>query len=1076
MSEHVRSSSPASLQQYIIGSQSLRRAVFLGSMGSPHTGPSRLDEGLEIQEAKGDLESQLRGMILRNATSPISTSSQRHQTEQGTVQGIRPSELYTRSPAQVTSAPLQHQQIHEGRQYREASNMVHPGKRNGRFAATPPTLPQVAADMSAQAGVPHELTVQTPTPAPKVGPPKDCLPPHGQASQTPPTLPASQNQGWKSPVSPPRPWPARNPARSDVDAGKDVNIGAGKKSKPVDFQSAGKTIINRGESHQKEVSALPQKTTRVPAVNGPDLAKPQPQPGYKKSQASSSSTSGGVSLLPPKLQSFAGPNKTATAQLQQEPVTKRLGALPLQHRPVQINQTNGVQGPQGNPRPPPNGYNYAQRSGPSGQNHGNSPGWRPFAAIDLQARYMEELANAEIAAAAADKSQTLEKEQLRRTLEMICRDVIGDYEQVENPSFDRITVVLVPFGSLTSGFATRSSDMDLTLQSPQSVPDLASNESVIPRLIEKALMEKGYGVRLLTRARVPIIKLCQHPSPELSEALRQERIKWENTPVTERKDELEKSKLTGKKKKHSRRDKETRAYHSKLKTASKEEELRLKQSGETRDGDSDEDTSSEDDEGPASVEGAQLVHAGTNSQIPDKNEKIRKEKEPKPEQIIKPFPFEDYSDENLLEILEIAINEGWFNDDERDIVQRFSEAVRKQSLNDSHNEPKLIAAREEIKQLSSVLKKYRPKRERDTSLDFPKNGVGIQCDINFSNELAIHNTELLRCYSHCHPVIRKLVIFVKAWAKKRKINSPYQGTLSSYGYVLMVLHYAVNVAEPPLAPNLQLHQRAQREVVNGHNVTFWRNEKEIIDQGLRNNYGGNRASLGEHLRQFFTYYAWQNNKTKLGGFIWATQVLSLRTQGGILLKKDKNWVEMTITKTEAANPNQEAKEVKNRHLFCIEDPFELEHNVARTVDYDGINRIRDEFKRACDHFRYLGEAQKGKITNLFEEAEEPVRPYRFFGPRPKLQHLGPVQGCRNLPKEKRPTSESSPPEDPKPSTSELANSKAGPSTTDNHLSSNEDPKHTADDEAKEFKKLRRMYGEDVSTSEESEKAVPKYRF
>ena len=689
---------------------------------------------------------------------------------------------------------------------------------------------------------------------------------------------------------------------------------------------------------------------------------------------------------------------------------------------------------------------------------------------------MEELANAEIAAAAANESQTLEKEQLRRTLEMICRDVIGDYEQVKNPSFDRIMVVLVPFGSLTSGFATKSSDMDLALQSPQSVPDLASSESVIPRLIEKALMEKGYGVRLLTRARVPIIKLCQHPSPELAEALRQERINWENTPVTERKDELEKSKLTGKKKKHSRRDKETRAYHSKLKKASNEEQLRPKQSNETRDGDSDDDNSSEDDEGPASAEGVQLAHAGTNSQISGKNDKTGKGKEPKSEQIVKPFPFEDYSDENLLEILEIAINEGWFNDDERDIVQRFCEAVRKQSLNDPHTESKLIAAREEIKQLSSVLKKYRPKRERDTSLDFPKNGVGIQCDINFSNALAIHNTKLLRCYSHCHPFIRKLVIFVKAWAKKRKINSPYQGTLSSYGYVLMVLHYAVNVAEPPLAPNLQLHQRAQHEVINGHNITFWRNEKEIIDQGLRNNYGGNRASLGEHLRQFFTYYAWQSNKTRLGGFIWATQVLSLRTKGGILLKKDKNWVEMTITKTEATNPNQEAKEVKNRHLFCIEDPFELEHNVARTVDYDGVNRIRDELKRACDHFRYLGEAQKGKITNMFEEAEEPVRPYRFFGPRPKLQHLGPVQGCRNLPKEKRPPNEYSPPEDPKPSISEPTNSKADPSATDKHLSSNEDPKHITDDEGKEYKKLRRMYGEDVSTSEESEQVMPNYRF
>ena len=50
-------------------------------------------------------------------------------------------------------------------------------------------------------------------------------------------------------------------------------------------------------------------------------------------------------------------------------------------------------------------------------------------------------------------------------------------------------------------------------------------------------------------------------------------------------------------------------------------------------------------------------------------------------------------------------------------------------------------------------------------------------------------------------------IFVKVWAKARKINTPYHGTLSSYGYVLMVLHYLMNVAKPPVIPNLQHRAR-----------------------------------------------------------------------------------------------------------------------------------------------------------------------------------------------------------------------------------------------------------------------------
>lgn len=37
----------------------------------------------------------------------------------------------------------------------------------------------------------------------------------------------------------------------------------------------------------------------------------------------------------------------------------------------------------------------------------------------------------------------------------------------------------------------------------------------------------------------------------------------------------------------------------------------------------------------------------------------------------------------------------------------------------------------------------------------------------------------------------------------RKINSPYSGTLSSYGYVLLVIFFLVHVKNPPILPNLQ---------------------------------------------------------------------------------------------------------------------------------------------------------------------------------------------------------------------------------------------------------------------------------
>lgn len=120
--------------------------------------------------------------------------------------------------------------------------------------------------------------------------------------------------------------------------------------------------------------------------------------------------------------------------------------------------------------------------------------------------------------------------------------------------------------------------------------------------------------------------------------------------------------------------------------------------------------------------------------------------------------------------------------------------------------------------------------------------LGIACDIGFENRLALENTRLLMCYAMVDPDrVRTMVLFClykfltcnfaysnhvrfqwkfgvsegvfAMWTSlyplvhnpptHRKINSPYTGTLSSYGYVLLVIYFLVHVKNPPVLPNLQ---------------------------------------------------------------------------------------------------------------------------------------------------------------------------------------------------------------------------------------------------------------------------------
>lgn len=231
----------------------------------------------------------------------------------------------------------------------------------------------------------------------------------------------------------------------------------------------------------------------------------------------------------------------------------------------------------------------------------------------------------------------------------------------------------------------------------------------------------------------------------------------------------------------------------------------------------------------------------------------------------------------------------------------------------------------------------------------------------------------------------------------------------------MVLHYLVNVTTPFVCPNLQLLYRKPPsylppdEIVNqttcrGYDVRFWRNDKEIANLAESKMLNHNRDSLGKLLRGFFEYYA-QSGPLSIGGrgFDWGREVLSLRTHGGLLTKQHKGWVgarTVTETRTEAAPApvptlepqssqtsdkvpratgldiprktvtKEEVKEIRYRYLFAIEDPFEVDHNVARTVTHDGIVAIRDEFRRAWRIISSVGqkEVQEGLLDEVVLEA------------------------------------------------------------------------------------------------------------
>lgn len=842
------------------------------------------------------------------------------------------------------------------------------------------------------------------------------------------------------------------------------------------------------------------------------------------------------------------------------------------------------------------------------------------------------LANAEIAF-----EQIQEKENFRLLIEDACRVAIARHETMANgqADFPAMSVQLRCFGSLSSGFATKSSDMDLGLLSPYSQPEPDNPDSPIPRIIEKTFLEMGIGARLLSKTRVPIIKVCQKPTKKLYSDLIEEREKWEKGVVEEHEpedDEGEHRSAANSGDQSHRTGKANADDHTSMADDSKINSIsgnisndghgidqyqalldELKQGAKSlpnyygaakktlrRLGGKDITNSTaanfgEEDfrilndvckafvhgladdtlrtrlQGYASlafdqhaavpnnrsifgvmtqIEGEKLILACESRTILERNDHSEqlarnrvvhwRELQNKPNFGLDPLGYNkdllsateylkkipsiglllleqgqyesaasyhnrtvrlltdlgghdvpssrspvlpvvlnqysqgiydfgiraqvsDWLKSNpsttlralarrhkslqLAREFEKALEKGLYSTEVADDIRAYIELLRGPmspvSAEDIHYDPILPTTPDQGALVARVREFSDPSRmspnlPRDPyrdKLEFPSSGIGVQCDINFSAQLAIHNTHLLRCYSLTDPRVRPLVLFVKHWAKVRGINTSYRGTLSSYGYVLMVLHYLINVAQPFVCPNLQVMAPQVdpqlcadgTTVCQGKYVWFWKNEEEINAAAKQGGLTQNQDSIGLLLRGFFEYYA-QGNMMSSGhmrGFDWGRDVISLRTPGGILSKQTKGWTgAKTVLEVQStdkppavepempqANPvsgpearggstsiataqpqgsqdpaiasrlpqdrsKHEVKEVRHRYLFAIEDPFELDHNVARTVTHNGIVSIRDEFRRAWRIIRGAGRHQPQE--NLLQDVSQDVHAEHTF--------------------------------------------------------------------------------------------------
>lgn len=173
----------------------------------------------------------------------------------------------------------------------------------------------------------------------------------------------------------------------------------------------------------------------------------------------------------------------------------------------------------------------------------------------------------------------------------------------------------------------------------------------------------------------------------------------------------------------------------------------------------------------------------------------------------------------------------------------------------------------------------------------------LQIDVCVNNTLAVLNTNLIDAYVELDERFRYVCILVKYWAKRRDLNDTYHGTLSSYAYTLLTIHY-LQTLDDPVLPCLQ-RMKDGKQIENDEDVPIEMTSNgggpelynTYFDRSVnQSNYSStNEESVHELLLGFFHYYAYV--------FQYRTDLASIRL-GKRTSREVRQWHEEAVNNDE----------------------------------------------------------------------------------------------------------------------------------------------------------------------------------
>ncbi|KAI1727240.1 cid1 family poly A polymerase domain-containing protein [Ditylenchus destructor] len=226
-------------------------------------------------------------------------------------------------------------------------------------------------------------------------------------------------------------------------------------------------------------------------------------------------------------------------------------------------------------------------------------------------------------------------------------------------------------------------------------------------------------------------------------------------------------------------------------------------------------------------------------------------------------------------------------------------------------------------------------------IKFTSKKYDVSCDICIENRLAIYNSELLLNYSKFDDRVPKLGLALKHWAQSLAINDASKDTISSYAYMIMLIHYLQRCTSANILPFLQ-ESIVGGEEIEGCNVNF---EKHCTFSSKVK-----QCSVGELFYNFFHFYNVFNTKRN---------VIQIRTRKQLLKSK--------LLKSSALQDD-----INQKLPLYVQDPFRCVRNLTKNVSETAVQKIKDAIKYTLVGLQACENLENVNLTQLFGKLNEMI--------------------------------------------------------------------------------------------------------